>query len=125
MDAVEHFIYEKTGTQREILLYLHQILAEELGLQPKIRYRIPFYYQKSWICYLNPLKEGGVEFVFLRGNELSNEQDLLDTKGRKQVRGITFRQVADVPLEAIYEIIQEALVLDETVPYRIRKNKPK
>lgn len=124
MGAVEHFIYEKEGAEREVLLYLHQILVEELGLLPKIRYRIPFYYQKSWICYLNPLKEGGVEFVFIRGNELSNEQALLDAKGRKQVRGITFRQVADIPLEAIYEIIQEALVLDERVPYSVRKNKP-
>ncbi len=121
MSAVEDFIYEKEGKQRELLLYFHQILVEELGLTPKIRYKVPFYYQKSWICYLNPLKDGTLEFAFLRGNELANEQGLLEAKGRKQVSGITFRELADIPLEVMYETLQEALVLDETVPYNVRK----
>ncbi len=123
MAEVEDFIYQKEGQQREILLHLHHIFAEELMLESKLRYSIPFYYQNSWICYLNPIKNDGIELVFLRGNELSNSTGLLQSKGRKQVSGIEFYRPDQVTKEQLYEIIQEALILDETVPYASKRQK--
>jgi len=116
MTAIENFIYQQEGEQRAILFYLHELLSEQ-NLISKIRYKVPFYYSKSWICYLNPVKPGGVELAFIRGNELSNAQGLLDHKDRKMVAGITITTLSDLPKTAILEIIQEAIVLDETVPY--------
>ncbi len=118
---IEDFIYEQSPNRQAILQHLHHLLAEELNLLPKIRYRVPFYYQNSWICYLNPVKGDAIELVFLRGQELSNSQGILDKKKRKQVSGITISDVESIPLEAIYEILQEALVLDETVPYSVKR----
>ncbi len=123
MTAVDDFILDQPDPQKEILQYLHLLLTEELGLIPKIRYKIPFYYYKSWICYLNPLKEGGIELAFTRGNELSNEQGLLNFKGRKQVCGLDIRSVNAIPHEALYEILQEALILDENKPYASKRSK--
>lgn len=54
MSDVENFIYKYEDNQREIMLYFHKLLATELGLIHKMRFDIPFYYGKSWICYLNP-----------------------------------------------------------------------
>ncbi len=116
MTAIENFIYQHEGEQRDILLYLHELLSEQ-NLLSKIRYKVPFYYGKSWICYLNPVKPDGVELAFIRGNELSNEQGLLDKKDRKMVAGITVTAIVDLPKTAVLEIIQEAILLDETVAY--------
>ncbi len=123
MEAVEDFIYRHEGQQRELLLQLHQVLTEELNLSPKIRYKIPFYYNRSWICYLNPTKQDTVELAFTRGNELSNAQGLLDSKGRQQVFSIEITSLSDIQNEALHEVWQEAILLDETVPYASKRQK--
>jgi hypothetical protein len=112
MNDVEAYILDQKGAQQEVLDYLYQLLSIEPGVQAKIRYKIPFYYRRKWVCYTNP-REGGIELVFLRGQELSNEQGLLQTRGRKMVAGVVFHQVSDIPEEALMEIIQEAFLLDE------------
>ena len=113
MSPVEDFIYQMEGQQREVLLYLHHILKNELNLQDKIRYKVPFYYGKSWICYLNPTKDNKIDLSFIYGNQLSNEQGLLESRGRKQVCSITFDAVKNIPTQLIYDILQEAILLDE------------
>ncbi|MEL6943282.1 MAG: DUF1801 domain-containing protein [Bacteroidota bacterium] len=123
MSEVEDFIYEREGEQRAILLYLHHLFTMDLGLESKIRYRIPFYFGRSWICYTNPIKEEAIELVFLRGNELSNAQGILESKGRKQVSGITFSTLKEISEETLLEVLQEAIVLDETIPYASKRKK--
>ena len=110
MTEVEDYIYTYEGGQRKLLIYLHEWLTQELNMIDKLKYQIPFYYQKSWICYLNPSKTGGVEFAFVRGNELSNQNALLESKGRKQVYSVTYEQVTDV-------------ALDSTVPYAAKRRR--
>lgn len=117
MTEVEDFIYQFEGKQREVMMYFHKLLTNDLNLTEKIRFKIPFYFSRSWICYLNPLKNGKVEFAFVRGNELSNFRGILDSKGRKQVYSIEFENVSEIPLMEVNEIIQEAILLDETKPY--------
>lgn len=123
MTDVENFIIQFEGEQREIMFLIHRLLTTELNLISKIRFKIPFYYNKSWICYLNPIKKGGVEFAFTRGNELSNSQKLLDSKERKQVAGIELTSAENIPLDKLNEIIQEAILLDETLPYASKRKK--
>lgn len=123
MEAILSYIYEKEGPQQQVLQYLHEQISAYPEITGKIRYKIPFYYRKSWICYLNPTKDGGVELAFPRGNELSNEQGLLTANGRKQVRGVTFYSTKDIPEETIHEILAEALLLDEEVPYASKRKK--
>jgi hypothetical protein len=121
MTEVEDYIYSFEQSQREVMLYLHRLLSEELDLTAKIRYKIPFYYRKSWICYLNPIKEKSIEFAFVRGNELSNTQGLLNNKGRKQVYSLELTDMASLPTKEINELIQEAIILDDTVPYASKR----
>ena len=126
MEPVELFILDLEVPQRDVFEYLHDlILSNYPELTPKIRYKIPFYYRKSWICYLNPTKNGRVELAFLRGRELSNEQGLLQARNRKLVRGITFDSTVNIPEEALHEILQEALLLDEEIAYASKHKKPK
>lgn len=121
---MEDFIFELEGTQREIVESLHGFLSNFPEISPKIKYHIPFYYRKSWICYLNPVKKDtGVELAFTRGNELSNEQGLLASKDRKQILGVTFFSVQEIPFDTLQEIMMEAILLDDTTPYNVKKTK--
>ena len=117
MQEVEEFIYQLDENQRDLMLYVHERLLSQPGVTARIRYKIPFYDRISWICYLNPLKKGGIELAFVRGDELSNAQGILDFKGRKQVCGIELHSLAEIPEETLYEVIQEALMVDESVKY--------
>ncbi|MEO1096988.1 MAG: hypothetical protein AAFX57_04455 [Bacteroidota bacterium] len=72
---------------------------------------------------LKSYQEKNGRFLFLRGNELSNEQGLLSGKGRKQVMSIEIAKLSDLPEGAIKEVIHEALLLDESVPYSVKNKK--
>jgi hypothetical protein len=121
MTEVEEYIYNLEGSQREIMLYFHKLLSVELNLTDRIRFKVPFYYRKSWICYLNPTKNNTVEFAFVRGNELSNSNGLLESKGRKQVLSIEVTNLSKLPFSELSEIIQEAIILDDTIPYASKR----
>lgn len=122
MTPVEAFIADQEAPLQELMGYLHLLLLSYPDMTAKISYKIPFYCRKSWVCYLNPLKGGkAVELAFTRANELSNEQGLLNFKGRKQVGGITLESIKDIPEEALHELIQEALLLDEQLPYAAKR----
>ena len=121
LEAVNTFILSKSGNTRKILDYLHNLLHRELELECKIRFKIPFYYYHSWVFYLNPIDKDGVELAFLRANEMGNWSGLLDFKGRKQVAGIEIHELKDVDWPLVYEVIQEALVLDESIPYKSKR----
>ena len=121
MDAVQDFILGYPGNEQKIMQYLNHLVMSFPGITGKISYRIPFYYRKSWICYLNLTKNGGVEFAFPRGNELSNEQGLLDSKGRKQVYSVEFFSLDQIPEKILLEIIQETIILDDTIAYASKR----
>ncbi|MEM9545644.1 MAG: DUF1801 domain-containing protein [Bacteroidota bacterium] len=125
MSEVEDFIYEYQDEKRDIMLYFHNLFVNELNLMAKIRFKIPFYYGKSWICYLNPNKSKEVELAFIRGNELSNAHGILETRERKQITSIEIRSVKEAPSSALLETIHEALLLDETTPYASKNKKKK
>ena len=100
MNEVEEFIYGYEGDTLEVMKYLHDLMMDQPGISCKISFKIPFYYRNSWICYINPLKKGGIEFVFTRGHELSNEQGILDARGRKEVSGIRLKTMEDITQES-------------------------
>lgn len=113
MNACLDYIYQREGNQQEIMLFLHDLITSYPLVVGKIRYKIPVYYRKRWICYLNPVKNDQVELAFTRANELSNEQGLLNFRDRKLVAGVIFAKIEDIPTEVLQEIFQEALLLDD------------
>lgn len=113
MNNVKDYILGLNGQQKAIVSFLHHHITEFHGLEPNIKYGIPMYYRKSWVCYLNPIKKNGIELAFTKGFQLSNEQGILNRKNRKMVAGIDLFHLAELPEAAIREIIQEAIILDD------------
>ncbi len=120
---VEEFFFHLHGEQKAIALGLHDLLTDKYALVPKLRYKLPFYYRKSWICYINPQNNGSVELAFTRGNELPNSSGILEAKGRKQVMSCTLKHVDDERWASIEESIHEAISLDEDVKYQSKRAK--
>jgi len=121
MDAVTTYIHQRDPVTSAIMSQLHQALMDNPGVVAKIRYKVPFYFRKSWFCYVNPLKKQGVELAFIRGRELSNSEGILQAKNRKMVHGVELLDPAKIPWPQIQSVIQEALLLDESKPYSIRQ----
>jgi len=123
MVAIENFIYElDSDNQRAIMQHLHELFCSFPELTGKIRYRVPFYYRKSWLCYMNPQKGDAVELAFIRGNELLNPHGHLDFKKRTQVCGITYNHVNEIDENIFFEILQDVFLVDDT-PYASKRTK--
>jgi hypothetical protein len=123
MRSVEDLIDGYDVGQRELMGHLHKLLVLELDLQPRIRFNIPFYYRKSWILYMNPIKGDRVELAFVRGNELDDTDHLLDSKGRRQVHGLELHGIRDIPQKPLIALIQQAILLDMQVPYASKRKR--
>ena len=122
MSAIVEFMDQKDGKLREILLFLHDLMTSYDGVSCKIRYKIPFYYKNSWICYTNPQKDDSVELVFLRANEMEDPTGLLEDRGRKQVAGLIIDELDQIP-DSLTEVIAIALQLDTTVSYKSKRTR--
>ncbi|MFT6996664.1 MAG: hypothetical protein ACJAQ4_000405 [Cryomorphaceae bacterium] len=68
------------------------------------------------------LKNGIVAWAFTRGNELSNVDQWLDARGRKQIYIVNFESINAIDLQMAKVHLQEAILLDEYVSYSVRKN---
>ena len=98
MHEVEEYIMDFEGGQRELLNYLYEFLMEQPGMRCKISYRLPFFIRKQQVCYLHALKDGSVEIAFPRGHQLSDEQGLLESRGRKFIKAIRLQSLQSIPV---------------------------
>src|SRR6056297_1466917 len=96
---ISEYLYNLTSKQAAIVHCLHDLIMETPAVEVKRRWNLPFYYRKSWVCYFNILKDGNVEWAFTRGNELSNQDNWLNAKGRKQIYSVSFESVLDIDME--------------------------
>lgn len=107
MNAVDEFVLSVDKDRKEIVMFLHHLFTERLALKPKMRYRLPFYDHKKWVCYINPKRSGGVELVFLNGQSLNDPAGILDGTDRKRVAGITFHSLEDIPEKEIIALVEQ------------------
>ncbi len=113
MSSAEDFIYQQEEDLQLLLLPLRELFLSYPGVTAKLRYKIPFYYRKSWVCYTNPIKGQGVEVAFLRGFELGDPQGVLQDKGRKMVKGIDIFNPNEIEAKGVELYWREALMLEE------------
>ncbi len=105
---------------------MDELLMDQPGMSCKISYKVPFFILKQRICYINPRKNGSVEIAFPMGHQLSNDQGMLETGGRKYIKVITLQHMDNIPLEGLNEVIQEAILPDDIPyipPYAFKKKK--
>lgn len=115
--TVDIFLDEMEEPSRSLAILLHEvILSIDPELSATIKFQIPFYMHNKWVCYLNPLKKHEVELCFL---QLKKEEDpfgLLQSRGRKMVRGLSLDAKDQpyeemVPWEAISFYVKKSIEL--------------
>jgi hypothetical protein len=126
MRNVEDFIEDLTGSEKLMVRRLRSLILEvEPRLQEKLSYGVPYFSRHRRICFLWPSScfpcsesvpmplHGEVIFGLCYGNLLSNTRGLLLKENRKQVYMVKFTAPGQIDEQAIREIVQEAVLVDE------------
>ncbi|MEK7724408.1 MAG: DUF1801 domain-containing protein [Acidobacteriota bacterium] len=103
---------------RQLLLNAHQFLQETLPpfATCSIKWKIPFYKLHKIFCYLNRHKDH-ITLGFPHGYKLSPLPNILlgENEKLKQVRYLEIRGIEDLYSDTTQQILQEAILLDETL----------
>ena len=117
---IDDFIQSKDTNLRLLLAQIRNtIMVSHPQIREQISWNLPFFYCFDHLCYLSVSKKTkGVEVCFAKGFHVKDELGVLDAKGRKLVKGITFTDLADfeVKEDIFLEVLQEAILLNETQP---------
>ena len=115
--SIDDFIAYQEPSIQVLIFHLRKLIGHA---HPKMKERFifntPMFMVKRDICYIGKIHpKKGLEICFLRGYQLSNEQGLLDAKGRMFIHGIILKNAEDLKEKetAFCEILQEAIILDE------------
>lgn len=115
--SIEDFIESQEEHIKALLWQVrHAILKAHPKMNERFLFNTAMFGVKHELCYFVILKKNlGIEIGFHRGFQLSNEQGLLDSKKRKFIHGITFKNLADFKEKetAFNEVLQEAIILDD------------
>lgn len=109
--SFQDFLEKIDPLQAEVVDYLNTLFLEMEGVSRKIRYRVPFYDFKSWICYLNPVGKAQIELCFLDGIKMCESYPLLDMKNRKAIAGYTIEVNQDLEKDLIVDMVKHAIRL--------------
>ncbi len=124
MNPVETYIYKQSENKQQILTFFHDLFVNQYRLTAHLKWKIPAYYGKTWVTYLNPdKKKDGIHICFVRGNELSEKHSILKTEGRKMVKSIYIDKLDKIPYKQFIDCIEEAVTLDQTVKYKAPNSK--
>jgi hypothetical protein len=113
--TVQQYILSQPESHQEIMTILKSWVMD-LGRQVelKISNQVPQFYFYGPLCYFHS-HENGVEFCFNKGFELSDEEKVLSSEGRKHIRSISFFSVAEVEEheDELRKLLNEAAILNE------------
>lgn len=118
--TVEDYINQHLPDHQRILRWLRQlILTSDPTIREKISWNIPVYtYHGTHLCYLNVIRAKStnavaVDLAFVQGPELPDQAGLLESRGRKTIKSLVVRAVADPEEDIVRTYLQEALLLND------------
>ncbi len=121
---VSQFISHQPEPNRGMMVVLRSWILD-LGrhTEEKISNNIPYFNFFGPLCFLNTTDDG-VELGFTKGYELSDDELLLESKGRKMVKSIAFYSLTSLEEkeESIRHLLNEAAILNE---YRFKRKSAK
>lgn len=124
MSVLDYIEETNSAEVRQLLITAHHFLQETLPpfATCAIKWKIPFYKLHRNFCYLNRHSDH-ITLGFPHGYKLAPLPNiLLDENGTlKHIRYLEIRSVEDLYSETTQQILQEAILLDETMA----KTKPK
>ena len=122
MRTADDFIADLPPDEKLIVNVLRNLVKSASDrLTEKLSYGVPYFYGHSRICFIWPASAGaitiskGVILGFCRGHLLSNENKLLEGRGRKEVWDVIYEDASQIDPVRIRETLMEAILLDEEI----------
>ena len=138
MYSVDDFISALEPSERLMMNRLRSLIMDtDPRIQEKLSYGVPYFFHHRRICFLWPAShlpcpadkprdtEEKIQFGFCYGNLMSNDHRLLISDNRKQVYIIKIRSTADIDERVFREILQEAVLLDDTFAKKSNRSSQK
>ena len=109
MNPSEEYILSRPEPFKSMLIYLQSVIERNIhGLELKYKYKIPFYYLEGRpFCYLNQSGDY-VDLGFWNAAHLSVHLEKMETKGRKMMRSLRFRNLDEINEEVLIEVLNDA-----------------
>ena len=109
MNPAEEYILQQPEPYKGMLIYLQSIIERTIpGLDLKYKYKIPFYYLDGRpFCYLNHTSDY-VDLGFWNAAHLSLHLEKMETKGRKMMRSLRYRQLDEINEQVLREVLNDA-----------------
>jgi hypothetical protein len=129
--TIEDFIYDLPKDEREMCGRLRDIILRVApDFTEHFSWGVPYYTRHRKVCCIWPASSPagpkcGVFIGFCRGNLLSNEQGIIEMGNRKRFGLIRYRDVKDIKEETIFEILHEAILVDEELSRKSKLKKRK
>lgn len=103
-DSIDNYFLSLPEPEQSALLFLHQFLMNEVGLQHQRKFNTPFYYYSGkWFCYLDyNKKKRTIHISFVKGNQVSHPN--LVSEGRKQQKIYKISPEKDIDTKTLSKI---------------------
>ena len=109
------------GHERIIVDVLRSIVTEHVPAycKEKISYQVPFFYGHKGICIIWPsaIPRGGIKkgvlLGFWYGNKLTDADNYLTHGTNKQIFYKIYNDVAEINVEAVVKLLEEAVKVDK------------
>ena len=117
MNPVEDYIWQKKSPIKEIMSHVHSLSIGFRDVSCALKWSLPMYIiDKKHRWYMNPLKTGGIELVFIQSQKFAPEfKVLLQQKSRKLMMGITIKSIDDPSLEEVPALLDHAIKISTGV----------
>lgn len=120
MNPAEDYILKQQEPFRSILLHLQSVIERTVpDSDLKFKYRIPFYYIEGRpFCYLNQSKDY-VDLGFWNAAHLTVHLELMTTAGRKMMRSLRYRSLAEINDTILIEVLWDAYRVKDKKFYKL------
>ena len=121
--SLTDFYADLPDSQRATAEYLRDlILRAHPGISERLNWGVACFHLNRWMIYLNPLKSGAMDLCFFQGLLLTDEDGLLDSRGRKTIKSVVVAAPGAIREEALLALIYEAVEVNlQTVGSRMKK----
>ncbi|MFI5135896.1 MAG: DUF1801 domain-containing protein [Chitinophagales bacterium] len=121
MQSIDDFFHDLPKEEKAIALRLREIILQGApDFKEEFSYGVPYYFRHRRVTCIWPASSAGgpkkgVFIGFCRGNEMLNEQKIIEMGNRKRFGLIRFYDVKEINEDVLMELLQEAIMIDEEV----------
>ena len=114
MTPIHQYIYSKPKQISEVLDFLNdQITSFDSEIKSTLKWKVPYYTRRKSLCYLNVVKSGEVELNFTKGYLFGEKfKGRIEFNGRTVVGGMKYKNLEDVDVEILMEVLNESIRID-------------